>query len=439
MIVPIVHNQNIVIMACFVGKPNHYNSEDTVQAQMLLSRAWSEVQQHRMEEREKKLTWQLQQSQKMEAVERLAGGIAHDFNNILQAMLGCSEMLRDTLPGHTEAQSLLEDIITEGKRASALTSKLLALARQQIVRPRTINLSTALPNLLPTCQSMLGESIELHWHPSTAQLHIKIDPDQLDQILANLMVNARDAIAGAGVVGITISSMKLSRDFCASYPNLEPGEYVLLEVSDNGGGMTAEVAGRVFEPFYSTKSLGSGTGLGLSTVYGIVTQNNGIITVESTLGVGSVFRIYLPAQTADDSVEVREVVTPEGMVATGHETILVVDDEELMLRAVHLILQNLGYHVLSALGPERALEISRTYNGNIDLLLTDVVMPKYSGHDLQSMIKSERPSIKCIYMSGYTADIIASHGILEEGVFFIAKPFTRLDLSRKLREVLTVQ
>lgn len=372
----------------------------------------------------------------MEAVGRLAGGIAHDFNNILQAMLGYSELLKENFSKDKEAEDILGEVISEGRRAADLTNQLLAFARKQAINPRVININEAITNLLKMLKRLIGEDIELRWTPGENICLVKIDLSQLDQIMANLAVNARDAISGGGTLTVDTANAYLDEDYCSKNIGAACGNYVMLSVADDGCGMDAVTLEHIFEPFFTTKERGKGTGLGLATVYGIVKQNGGHISVDTEPRKGTCFRIYLPAYFDDTGTGIqntRKVDTPP----MGSETVMVVDDEEPMLRSVQLILQSLGYKVLAALGSEKAAALSQSYDGDIHLLLTDVVMPKHSGRELQKMILAQRPGIKCIYMSGYTADIIADCGVLEEGVNFISKPFSRLDLAVKIREILS--
>jgi len=433
---PVFQDDRIVGTVGVANKEGGYDGEDVVQIQLLTGSVWKEVARKKAEERQNTLSGQLQQAQKMEAVGRLAGGIAHDFNNILQAMLGYSELLKENFSKDKEAEDILGEVISEGRRAADLTNQLLAFARKQAINPRVININEAITNLLKMLKRLIGEDIELRWTPGENICLVKIDLSQLDQIMANLAVNARDAISGGGTLTVDTANAYLDEDYCSKNIGAACGNYVMLSVADDGCGMDAVTLEHIFEPFFTTKERGKGTGLGLATVYGIVKQNGGHISVSTEPRKGTCFRIYLPAYFDDTGTGIqntRKVDTPP----MGSETVMVVDDEEPMLRSVQLILQSLGYKVLAALGSEKAAALSQSYDGDIHLLLTDVVMPKHSGRELQKMILAQRPGIKCIYMSGYTADIIADCGVLEEGVNFISKPFSRLDLAVKIREILS--
>ena len=384
------------------------------------------------EEREK-LKAQLLQSQKMEAVGRLAGGVAHDFNNMLGIILGHAELAMEIDP-HNPLHPVLEEIHKAGKRSADLTRQLLAFARKQTVAPKVLDLNVIVEGMLKMLRRLIGEDISLSWNPGADLHQIRIDPTQIDQILANLCVNARDAIADVGKVTIETSNMEFDEDYCADHPDYTPGAYVALAVSDNGCGMDKETLSKLFEPFFTTKALGKGTGLGLSTVYGIVKQNNGFINIYSEPGEGTTFRIYLPSHegktthiTADKSLEPAEI---------GTETILLVEDEPAILELSKSILERLGYTVLDSLTPSDAIRIAHEHPGQIHLLLTDVVMPEMNGRDLAKHLFSLHPDIKHMFMSGYTSNVIAHHGVLDEGVHFIQKPFSLKDLAVKVREAL---
>ncbi len=434
--VPIFQDDQIVATVGIANKEEAYEAEDVIQIQILFGSVWKEVARRKAEEAHTLLSGQLQQAQKMEAVGRLAGGIAHDFNNILQAMLGYSELLKEDFSKDKEASDILREVISEGRRAANLTNQLLAFASKQAINPRVLNINEAITNLLKMLKRLIGENIDLQWEPGENICLVKIDLSQLDQIMANLAVNARDAINGVGTLRVETDNAYLDEKYCAETIGTVCGNYVMLTFCDNGCGMDTEIAKHIFEPFFTTKERGKGTGLGLATVYGIVQQNGGHISVKTKPQKGTTFRIYLPAYFDDENIEIQKVRKVE-VPPVGTETVMVVDDEEPMLRSIQLIMQSLGYKVLSALGSERAAAVSQAYDGEINLLLTDVVMPKHSGRDLHKIILAQRPDIKCIYMSGYTADIIANHGVLEEGLNFIQKPFSRIDLAVKIREVLS--
>lgn len=380
------------------------------------------------------LTAQLQQAQKMESVGRLAGGVAHDFNNMLGVIIGHADLaMAGTGPAHPLYGDLTE-IRKAAERSANLTRQLLAFARKQTVSPRVVDLNEVVGGMLKMLRRLIGEDISLEWHPGQSLWTTRMDPSQVDQILANLCVNARDAINGTGRIEIETANCVLGQDFCAVHAGAVPGEYVRLAVSDSGCGMSAEVLAHVFEPFFTTKPVGSGTGLGLATVYGAVKQNNGFVEVASAPGKGARFTVFLPRHT-----EKAVSVTSEGGSGPGAhagETILVVEDEPAILQLTRTILGMQGYKVLTAATPGEAIQIAREHPGEIHLLLTDVVMPEMNGRELAKNLLKVYPNMKRVFMSGYTADVIAHHGVLEEGVMFVEKPCTAKDLAAKVREAL---
>jgi PAS domain S-box-containing protein len=386
------------------------------------------------ESEREKLQNQLLQAQKMDAVGRLAGGVAHDFNNMLSVILGYTEMILNQ-PDHDGAlRADLGEIQKAAERSADLTRQLLAFARKQTIAPRPLDLNDAVSGMLKMLGRLIGEDIDLLWKPARNLWPVKMDPAQIDQLLANLVVNARDAIAGVGKVTIETGKAEFDEAYCADHFGFTPGRYVQLVVSDNGCGMDKDTQTRIFEPFFTTKPQGQGTGLGLATVYGIVRQNNGFINVYSEPGQGTTFHVYLPRHEtqADIAGEVRE----RRDTPTGWETVLLVEDQEALLRLGKRLVERLGYKVLAANGPEKALEMAAGHPGTIHLLMTDVIMPVMSGRDLWQKLAASRPDLKCLYMSGYTTNVIAHHGILDEGVHFLQKPFSLEALAAKLREAL---
>ncbi|MFP4087314.1 MAG: transporter substrate-binding domain-containing protein [Desulfobacteraceae bacterium] len=382
-----------------------------------------------------KLQDQLLQAQKMESVGRLAGGVAHDFNNMLSVIQG----------GHAELALLeikpedplfanLQEIRKAARHSVDITRQLLAFARKQTIAPKVLDLNETVEGMLKMLRRLIGEDIDLAWEPDTNLWPVNMDPVQLDQILANLCVNARDAIRGVGKVTIETENVILSEDDCAAHAGTKPGEYVMLAVSDDGMGMDRETLANAFEPFFTTKELGKGTGLGLSTVYGIVRQNQGAINVYSEPDKGTTFRIYLPPHLGE-AEDIPQSVRTEMPKGRG-ETVLVVEDEASVLRLARRVLHKLGYTVLTSGNPAEAVNIAREYAGTIHLLMTDVVLPEMSGKDLAGEISKIRPAIRTLYMSGYTANVIAHHGVLDKGVHFVGKPFTFDSLARKVREVM---
>jgi len=380
------------------------------------------------------LQQQLVQSQKMESIGRLAGGIAHDFNNMLGVILGHTEMAMEDLdPDHPLFASLRE-IDKAAERSAKLTGQLLAFARKQIVAPRLIDLNDTVTGMLQMLRRLIGEHIDLIWLPGVEAQPVKMDPTQIDQILANLCLNARDAIGDSGSIIIETDGVLVDEAYCASHPDAKPGDYVLLAVSDDGCGMDPETIGHLFEPFFTTKEVGTGTGLGLATVYGIVRQNGGFINIYSETGHGTICRIYVPRHQAQWEKAGNE--TTRIPLAAGHETILLVEDEPMILDMSRAMLQRQGYRVLAAERPGEARKIAARENGTIDLLVTDVVMPEMNGRDLAEQLKELIPGLKTLFMSGYTANVIAHHGVLGRGVRFIQKPFTKKELLTRVREML---
>jgi PAS domain S-box-containing protein len=381
-----------------------------------------------------KLETQLQQAQKMESVGRLAGGVAHDFNNMLGVIIGHAELGLMHLDPANPVCVDLHEIRSSAERSADLTRQLLAFARKQTVAPRFIELNETITGMLKMLQRLIGEDIHLAWQPAPELCQIKMDPSQIDQILANLCVNARDAIQNTGRITIETGTCTIDADYCATNPEAIPGDYVRLVVSDDGAGMDRETIGHVFEPFFTTKELGKGTGLGLATVYGAVKQNNGFITIYSEPGNGTTFSIYLPRQ---ESLHDRQAADGlEHTAPCGQESILLVEDEAAILNITRQMLEKQGYTVLTADTPGKAIAVAREHHDTINLLMTDVIMPEMNGRDLAKNILSLHPGMKRLFMSGYTADVIAHHGVLDEGVHFIQKPFSLAVMADMVREVL---
>jgi len=383
---------------------------------------------------------QLTQAQKMESVGRLAGGVAHDFNNMLGVILGHVEIAQDELDPLHPLFVHLEEIRKAARRSADITRQLLAFARKQTIAPKVLDLNEIVEGMLSMLRRLIGENISLSWQPGANLWQIRMDPSQLDQILANLCVNARDAIQ-EGIGNITVATGKntFDEEYCANHPGFLAGEYVRIAVSDTGKGMDKEMLANIFEPFFTTKGVGEGTGLGLAMVYGAVKQNNGFINVYSEPEKGTIFTIYLPSYVAKaekDGEEQTRKALPVEPVERGHETILLVEDELAILEMTAIILEKLGYTVLAANTPGQAIQLAREQAGEIHLLLTDVIMPEMSGRDLAHSLLPLYPDIKRLFMSGYTADIIDHQGILDERVHFIQKPFSTKDLAAKVREAL---
>jgi two-component system, cell cycle sensor histidine kinase and response regulator CckA len=379
---------------------------------------------------------QLRQSQKMEAVGRLAGGIAHDFNNLLTAISGYSDLLLHRLPDYSTLRRDVEEIRKAGDRAAALTRKLLAFSRRQVLQPKVLDLNTVVKNMERMVRRQIGEDIELSTDLSPSLSRVKADPGQIEQVIVNLAVNARDAMPGGGRITIATADAELSPGYAVAHPEVRPGPHVLLTVADTGHGMCDETQAHLFEPFFTTKERGKGTGLGLATVYGIVQQSGGHIRVNSAADRGSTFLIYLPrVEAPEDSVRGSDrPLLPRP--SPGTETVLLAEDEEVVRRLAKEILSGNGYKVLEAGNGREALLLSEAHRGEIHLLLTDVMMPKMGGRELTDRIRPLRPDLRILYMSGYTDDAILRHGVLEDGIPFLPKPFTPEELARKVREVL---
>ncbi len=390
------------------------------------------TEQKKSEEKQKSLEAQLLQSQKIESIGRLAGGVAHDYNNILGVVLGYTQLINRKLEKDSPVYRYIELIDSAAKRGANLTRQLLAFARQEIISPKPLNPDSTISSLLSLLKRTIGEDLELKFVPGSKPWNINADPTQFDQVLLNLATNARDAIQGVGSIIIETSKFTLNENEAGGRLNLRPGDYVVIAVTDNGKGMDSETVAKIFEPFFTTKSSGKGTGLGLSTVYGIVNQNGGAVEVHSVVNEGTTFRLYFPRYLG----EIKEAASDEGAVdLSGTETILVVEDQAELLELAKNILEDEGYRVLTALTPSEGLLIAEAFVGEIDMLLTDVIMPVMNGKELNDKIKAVRPNLKTVFMSGYTADVISNRGVLAKGVEFIQKPFTPQSLAAKIREV----
>ncbi len=382
------------------------------------------------EEDKARLQAQLLQSQKMESVGRLAGGIAHDFNNMVTVILGHTEMASLEKGLSESMRRRLTQIRESADRSVRIVRQLLAFARKQTIAPRVLNLNDTVGGMLTMFERLIGEDIHLVWVPGADLWPVRMDPSQIDQILANLCVNARDAIADVGKITIETRNVFLEEEYCADHAGFLPGRYVLLTVSDDGCGMEKEILSNIFEPFFTTKTLGKGTGLGLATVYGIVKQNEGFINVYSELEQGSAFNIYLPRYTGEGMGR-SEQAGAESLEG-GHETVLLVEDEPMLLEISENMLKRLGYHVIAANSPSEAIRLAQEHAGEIHLLLTDVVLPGMNGRNLAEQLLSQYPGLQCLFMSGYTANVIAHHGVLEPDIHFIQKPFSVKDLALKV-------
>ena len=358
--------------------------------------------------------------------------MAHDFNNMLCVILGHTEMALDQMSPDHPLFASLQEIRSAAEHSANLTRQLLAFARKQTVAPKVIDLNATIGGMLKMLGRLIGEHIQLTFLPGNGLWPVNVDPSQIDQMLANLCVNARDAIANVGRLSIETGNSIFDTDSCANYPEASPGDYVRLSVSDTGIGMSKETIAHMFEPFFTTKEIGKGTGLGLATVYGIVKQNHGFITVYSEPEVGTTITICLPrhAGTHGGAQKSGRGNSP----VWGHETILLVEDEDAILTLTKSILERQGFQVLAARTPDEAIRLAGEHKA--DLLVTDVVMPAMNGRDLAKHLHKLHPHLKCLFMSGYTADVISKHGVLEQGAFFIQKPFSMHDLLAGVREAL---
>jgi CheY-like chemotaxis protein len=353
---------------------------------------------------------------------------------MLGVILGHVEMAMEQVDHAQPLYADLQQIMKAAERSSDLTHQLLAFARKQTISPKVLDLNETVEGMLKMLRRLIGEDIDLLWKPGRNIRPVKMDPSQIDQILANLCVNARDAIEGVGRVTIETDAVAFDKAYCADHAGFAPGEYILLAVSDDGCGMDKETLSHLFEPFFTTKDVGKGTGLGLATVYGIVKQNSGFINVYSEPDHGSRFTIYLPRYEAMTTPTTEQ--PPAQATTRGSETVLLVEDELALLKMTTMMLEKQGYTVLPANTPGEAIRLAREYPGHIDLLLTDMIMPEMNGRDLAGNLLSIHPDLKCLFMSGYTANLIAHHGVLDQGVHFIQKPFSLKNLAAKLRETL---
>lgn len=383
----------------------------------------------------RRLEEQFRQAQKMEAIGRLAGGVAHDFNNLLSVILSYASLASDELAPESPARDHMEQVRRAGERAASLTRQLLAFSRHQLIRARVVDLGQVVADTEKMLWRLLGEDVELAVIPSNGPTRVYADPNQIEQVVLNLVVNARDAMPHGGKLTIEVRIAELDAAYAASHPGVAPGRYVLLTVQDTGIGMDEATLDRSFEPFFTTKAKGKGTGLGLSTVFGIVTQSDGHVQVRSQLGSGTTFSVYLPC--TDRPLDLASESPPSLGTLRGSETILLVEDDDQVREMSRTILTRNGYDILDAPDGCAASLLSDAFAGNIDLLVTDVVMPRMSGRELAECLAPKRPAMKVLYVSGYTEDAIVHHGVLGSGIAFLQKPITPEALLRKVREVLT--
>jgi signal transduction histidine kinase len=377
---------------------------------------------------------QLRQVQKIEAVGRLAAGVAHDFNNILTAITGHSELLLRQLDADDPRRRNAEQIEKAAYRAAGLTRQLLIFSRKQVIQPRVLNLNAVILNLKKMLCRLIGEDIEFCTLLDPAAGHIKADPGQIEQVIMNLAVNARDAMPNGGKLTIMTANTTLDQNHLKNFPDMGAGDYVMLAIADTGTGISEEVKAHLFEPFFTTKPSGKGTGLGLATCFGIVKQNTGHINVHSELGSGTTFKIYFPqVQSALESPRVRNLPTE---AAGGNETVLLVEDEPVVRELAVATLREKGYTVVEAVNGEEGLRLARQHDGKIDLVLADVVMPVMGGKEMADALRTSHPDTKVLFTSGYTEDALGHHGVLRPGILFLPKPYLTATLARKVREVL---
>jgi two-component system cell cycle sensor histidine kinase/response regulator CckA len=377
---------------------------------------------------------QLRQVQKIEAIGRLAAGVAHDFNNILTVITGHSELLSRQLDADDPRRKNAEQIEKAAYRAAGLTRQLLIFSRKQVIEPRVLNLNTVILNIKKMLRRLIGEDIEFCTLLDPAAGHIKADPGQIEQVIMNLAVNARDAMPNGGKLTITTANTTQDKNHLKNFPDMGAGDYVMLAIADTGTGMSEEVKAHLFEPFFTTKPSGKGTGLGLATCFGIVKQNTGHINVHSELGSGTTFKIYFPqVQSAIEPLRVRNLPTE---VAGGNETVLLVEDEPVVRELAVATLREKGYTVVEAVNGEEGLRLVQQHDGKIDLVLTDVVMPVMGGKEMADALRTSHPDTKVLFTSGYTEDALGHHGVLRPGIVFLQKPYMTATLARKVREVL---
>jgi signal transduction histidine kinase/ActR/RegA family two-component response regulator len=376
---------------------------------------------------------QLRQAQKMEAVGMLAGGVAHDFNNLLTIITGYSQLILNNLAPEDPNRQSAEQIMKAGERAATLTRQLLAFSRRQVLQPKVLDVNRLIGTLTSMLRRLIGEDIDLRLDLHQGLGQVNADPGQIEQVLMNLVVNARDAMPRGGTLTIETANVDLDENYTRTHVTLKPGPYVMIAVSDTGTGMDDNTKAHAFEPFFTTKAQGRGTGLGLSTVFGIVRQSGGGVDIYSALGKGTSAKVYLPRI---DQPEVLESLEQRTQSSKGSETILIAEDDEMVRSLVKETLRRHGYDVLDAASPVEAQKIAENHHGPIHLLITDVVMPKINGRDLAARLSKKRPRMKVLYMSGYTDGAVVNNGILRKEVAFLQKPFTPMALAEKVREVL---
>ena len=433
LVYPLRHDGRIVAVVGVGNKTVPYDERDAATLGQLVDFALEIILRKQAQEEAAIAQAQLVQAQKVEAIGRLAGGVAHDFNNMLGIILGHTQLLMDRVDRESPLHADLEAIEDATERSAAITRQLLAFARKQVASPRVLDLNEAIDGVLKMLRRLIGEDVDLIWKPAPQAGMVLIDPSQVDQIMANLAANARDAISGVGRLTIETGNVVFDEDYCSRHPGFRAGSFVRLEVSDSGQGIAREDLDHIFEPFFTTKAVSKGTGLGLAMVYGIVKQNNGFINVYSEPGEGTTFRIYLPRHVGEAERAAPPAARPE---CRGNETILLVEDEPAILRLASRILSGYGYNVLEAGSPAEALALAESRGGGADLLVTDMVMPGMNGRELAQRLGAIWPGLRSLFVSGYTADVIMHRGILEKGVAFMAKPYGPAELGARVREIL---
>jgi two-component system, cell cycle sensor histidine kinase and response regulator CckA len=394
------------------------------------------TERRRTEETLRKSEEQLRQWQRVEAIGRLAGGVAHDFNNLLMTIKGCSELLLGAFDRRDPRREEVEEILKAADRATSLTRQLLAFGRRQVLQPQVLDLNAVVMNMDRMLRRLIGEDVQLITSLDSDLWSVKVDPGMIEQVVMNLAVNSRDAMPNGGKLTIETTNVTHDEEYASHHVSVKPGYYVMLAFSDTGCGMDKETKSHLFEPFFTTKETGKGAGLGLSTVYGIIKQSGGNVWAYSEPGLGTTFKIYLPRVEKAAKVYKPRLKPKEAGAPGGTETILLVEDEEPVRSMVSKVLQNKGYTVLEARHGNEAIEVSERYEGSINLMVTDVIMPQMSGRELAERLTLMRPEMHVLYMSGYPDNAIVQHGVLEPGTSFLQKPFTINALELKVREIL---
>ena len=431
---PILAGANVVGVAEFFAWDIRLPDTDLLEmAASIGSQIGQFIERRHAEEALRQREEQLRQGQKMEAIGRLAGGIAHDFNNILTAILGFAEFVGDAIPKNSQARADIDEITRAAERAVSLTMQLLAFSRKQVLRPTVLDLNIVIIEMNRMLHRVIREDIQLATTSSESACRVKADRGQIEQVLMNLVVNARDALPQGGQITLSVGNVDLDESHDKRYAQVVPGPYVMFSVSDDGVGMSPEVLSCIFEPFFTTKPIGLGTGLGLATVHGIVEQSGGYIWADSAPGQGTTFKVYLPSIDEPLDVEVGSILAEESQCS---ETILLVEDDDSVRALAERVLQTQGYVVLVADGPLEAIRLTELYLGSIHLMVTDVIMPQMSGPELARRQSTRRPATRILYMSGYSGGAIDHHGVLDPGTNFLKKPFGPGELTRKVREVL---